>query len=196
MASAETSNRILEAARSCLLADGYAATTTRNVAERAGVPLSQIHYHFGSKDEMILELLRAENDKLLQRQVEMFERDLPLWKRWDIACDYLDEDLASGYVRVLHEMMAAGWSSDVIGKEVTGMLRGWNEVLTGLADEAYEAGLDFGGLRVKDVVALASCAFLGAETMILLGLEDQGTPLRQALRRVGTLIKGLEEGTA
>lgn len=196
MASAETSNRILEAARSCLLADGYAATTTRNVAERAGVPLSQIHYHFGSKDEMILELLRAENDKLLQRQVEMFERDLPLWKRWDIACDYLDEDLASGYVRVLHEMMAAGWSSDVIGKEVTGMLRGWNEVLTRLADEAYEAGLDFGGLRVKDVVALASCAFLGAESMILLGLEDQGTPLRQALRRVGTLIKGLEEGTA
>jgi len=196
VASAETSNRILEAARSCLLADGYAATTTRNVAERAGVPLSQIHYHFGSKDEMILELLRAENDKLLQRQVEMFERDLPLWKRWDIACDYLDEDLASGYVRVLHEMMAAGWSSDVIGKEVTGMLRGWNEVLTGLADEAYEAGLDFGSLRVKDVVALASCAFLGAETMILLGLEDQRTPLRQALRRVGTLIKRLEEDTA
>lgn len=196
MASAETSNRILEAARSCLLADGYAATTTRNVAERAGVPLSQIHYHFGSKDEMILELLRAENDKLLQRQVEMFERDLPLWKRWDIACDYLDEDLASGYVRVLHEMMAAGWSSDVIGKEVTGMLRGWNDVLTGLADEAYEAGLDFGGLQVKDVVALASCAFLGAETMILLGLEDQRTPLRQALRRVGTLIKRLEEDTA
>lgn len=145
---------------------------------------------------MILQLLRAENDKLLQRQVEMFERDLPLWKRWDIACDYLDEDLASGYVRVLHEMMAAGWSSDVIGKEVTGMLRGWNEVLTRLADEAYEAGLDFGGLRVKDVVALAQCAFLGAESMILLGLEDQGTPLRQALRRVGTLIKGLEEGTA
>ncbi len=196
MASAETSNRILEAARSCLLADGYAATTTRKVAERAGVPLSQIHYHFGSKDEMILVLLRAENDKLLQRQVEMFERNLPLWKRWDIACDYLDEDLASGYVRVLHEMMAAGWSSDAIGKEVTGMLRGWIEVLTGLADEAYEAGLDFGGLRVKDVVALASCAFLGAESMILLGLEDQGTPLRQALRRVGTLIKGLEEGTA
>jgi len=193
--SEETANRILEAARSCLLADGYSALTTRSVAESAGVPLSQIHYHFGSKDEMILELLRAENDKLLERQAEMFGRDLPLWKRWDIACDYLDEDLASGYVRVLQEMMAAGWSSDVIGKEVARMLRGWNEVLTGLVDEAYEAGLAFGGLRVQDVVLLTSCAFLGAESMILLGLDDEEMPLRRALRRVGGMIKGVEEGT-
>ena len=37
--------------------------------------------------------------------------DLPLWKRWEKACDYLDEDLASGYVRVLQEMIAAGWSN-------------------------------------------------------------------------------------
>lgn len=195
MTSEETANRILEAARSCLLADGYSTLTTRSVAESAGVPLSQIHYHFGSKDEMILELLRAENDKLLERQAEMFGQDLPLWKRWDIACDYLDEDLASGYVRVLQEMMAAGWSSDVIGKEVAGMLRGWNEVLTGLVDEAYEAGLVFGGLRVQDVVLLTSCAFLGAESMILLGLDDEEMPLRRALRRVGGMIKGVEEGT-
>ena len=195
MTSEETANRIREAARSCLLADGYSALTTRSVAESAGVPLSQIHYHFGSKDEMILALLRAENDKLLERQAEMFGRDLPLWKRWDIACDYLDEDLASGYVRVLQEMMAAGWSSDVIGKEVAGMLRGWNEVLTGLVDEAYEAGLAFGGLRVQDVVLLTSCAFLGAESMILLGLDDEEMPLRRALRRVGGMIKGVEEGT-
>ena len=195
MTSEETANRILEAARSCLLADGYSALTTRSVAESAGVPLSQIHYHFGSKDEMILELLRAENDKLLERQAEMFGQDLPLWKRWDIACGYLDEDLASGYVRVLQEMMAAGWSSDVIGKEVAGMLRGWNEVLTGLVDEAYEAGLAFGGLRVQDVVLLTSCAFLGAESMILLGLDDEEMPLRRALRRVGGMIKGVEEGT-
>lgn len=31
--------------------------------------------------------------------------------------------------------------------------------------------------------------------MILLGLEDEGIPLRRALRQIGLLIKGLEEGT-
>ncbi len=195
MSTQDTPDRILAAARSCLLADGYAALTTRNVAETAGVPLSQIHYHFGSKDEMILGLLRAENDQLLKRQAEMFGRDLPLWERWDIACDYLDQDLDSGYVRVLHEMMAAGWSSELIGKEIAGMLRGWNKVLMGLANDAHKAGPGFGGFRVEDVVALTSAAFLGAESMILLGLEEEGIPLRQALRRIGTLIRELEEGT-
>jgi len=195
MTSSDTAGRIVSAARECLLTDGYSAMTTRRVAEKAGVPLSQIHYHFGSKDELILSLLRAENDGLLERQAEMFGQDLPLWKRWSLACDYLDEDLDSGYVRVLHEMMAAGWSSELIAKEIIVMLRGWNDVLMELAADANEAGLDFGAFRVEEVVALTSSAFLGAESMILLGIEDEGIPLRKALRRVGTLIAELEEGT-
>jgi AcrR family transcriptional regulator len=195
MTRPDTPERILSAARECLLAEGYSSMTTRRVADAAGVPLSQIHYHFGSKEELILSLLRSENEGLLERQAEMFGRDLPLWKRWDIACDYLDQDLDSGYVRVLHEMMAAGWSSEVIGKEVVVMLRGWNDVLNGLATQAQEAGLDFGSLTVVDVVALTSAAFLGAESLILLGLEDEEIPFRKALRQIGQMIKELEEGT-
>ena len=45
----------------CLLADGYANLSTRAVAEAAEVPLSQIHYHFGSKQQLILAVLEAEN---------------------------------------------------------------------------------------------------------------------------------------
>jgi AcrR family transcriptional regulator len=195
MTRPDTPERILSAARECLLAEGYSSMTTRRVADAAGVPLSQIHYHFGSKEELILSLLRSENEGLLERQAEMFGRDLPLWKRWDIACDYLDQDLDSGYVRVLHEMMAAGWSSEVIGKEVVVMLRGWNDVLNGLATQAQEAGVDFGSLTVVDVVALTSAAFLGAESLILLGLEDEEIPFRKALRQIGQMIKELEEGT-
>ena len=51
------------------------------------------------------------------------------------------------------------------------------------------------GLAPEEVASLASAAFLGAESMILLGLEDEAIPLRNALRRIGRLIKGLEEGT-
>jgi hypothetical protein len=30
-------------------------------------------------------------------------------EQWDRACDYLDDDIASGYVRVLQELIAASW---------------------------------------------------------------------------------------
>ena len=193
MSSTETAAQILAAARSRLLSDGYASMTTRMVADTAGVPLSQIHYHFGSKDEMILRLLAAENDQLLDRQAEMFARDLPLSRRWDIACDYLDEDLESGYVRVLHEMMAAGWSSDRIGKEVAEMLRGWSAVLRRLANEASASGVGIGHLAAEEMAALTSAVFLGAESMILLGLEDESIPVRAALRGIGKTIRRMEE---
>ena len=78
-ASADTRTLILEAARSCLLADGYANLSTRRVAEAADVPLSQIHYYFGSRQDLILAMLASENERLLARQSSMYAGDEPLW---------------------------------------------------------------------------------------------------------------------
>lgn len=194
--SSETSTRILEAARERLLADGYAALTTRGVAETADVPLSQIHYHFGSKDELILSLLREENDLALERQIEMFGRELPLWRRWELACDYFDEDIESGYVRVLMEMTAAGWSSEVIRKEVKAIYSDWTALLTDVAREARSKGLELGPLRPVDISSLVAATFLGAETLILSDVESDLSPLRESLRRVGTLIRAAEENAS
>ncbi len=194
MTERDTSTRILAAARRCLLADGYAALSTRKVAKDAEVPLSQIHYHFGSKEELILALLRKENDRLLGRQAEMFARELPLWKRWEQACDYFDEDIASGYVRVLHEMTAAGWSSEALGKEMRQIWDGWGSLLLEVAKESERKGMSLGGLTPEEVVALVSASFIGAEAMILLGYESERVPLRAALRKVGDLIRITEEG--
>ena len=50
----------------------------------------------------------------------------------------------------------------------------------------------FGPLTAEDVGALVSNAFIGAESHYLLGLEKRGMPVRQALRRVGDLIRAAE----
>ena len=106
----DTRTAILDAARRRLLVDGYGGLSTRKVAKEARVPLSQLHYHFGSKQGLILALLEDENQRRLARQQNMYAEDAPLWQRYGRACDFLDDDLDSGYVRVLHEMIAAGWS--------------------------------------------------------------------------------------
>jgi hypothetical protein len=31
----------------------------------------------------------------------MYAGDEPLWRQWDRACDFLETDLESGYVRIL-----------------------------------------------------------------------------------------------
>lgn len=189
----DTKQRILWAARDRLLAEGFAALSTRKIAEAAGVPLSQVHYHLGPRQEMVLAVLRAENDRLVRRQAMMFAQELSLAQRWSLACDYLDDDLASGFVRVLQEMTAAGWSSEPVRAEVRRMLHGWSGVLSDTVRRAADDGLDLAGLDVDEVTALVSAVFIGAESLILTGMEDDGVPLRPALRSIGRLIGRLEQ---
>ena len=190
----DTRLALLSATEECLHAHGYAGLSTRRVAEAANMPLSQIHYHFGSKDALVLALLEYQNRRLLERQRTTFAADLPLWKRWEKACDYLDEDLASGYVRVLQEMMAAGWSNPEIAAAVRSFLSGWYALLGTVAKEATARFGGLGPLRPDDIACLVGSAFLGCEAMLLLGFEEQGMPIRRALRRFGTLIRRMEEG--
>jgi AcrR family transcriptional regulator len=188
-----TARVILDAARTRLLTNGYSRLSTRKVAQEAGVPLSQVHYHFGSKGGMVLALLEAENQRRLARQAAMYAEDAPLWRRYEQACDFLEDDLESGYVRVLQEMIAAGWSTPEIGAAVREMLTGWYELLT---EVATEAAARFGGLgpfSPAEAAALVGNAFFGAEALLLLGFDRHQIPIRTSLRRVGELIRTAEE---
>ncbi|HZD74888.1 MAG TPA: TetR/AcrR family transcriptional regulator [Actinomycetota bacterium] len=190
----DTQELILEAARRRLLTDGYAGLSTRKVAAEAGVPLSQVHYHFGSKDGLILALLERENRRRLDRQTRMYAEDLPLWKRYEQACDFLEDDLDSGYVRVLQEMIAAGWSNGQVGEAVRNLLEGWYSLLIDVAREAERRLGPLGPFTAEEVATLIGTMFIGSEALLLLGFDRQILPIRSALRRIGVLIRQREEG--
>lgn len=191
----DTRSAIVEAARICLLAEGHARISTRKVADRAGVPVSQLHYHFGSKQGLLLAVLEAENQRLLERQARMYAADRPLWQRYEQACDFLEEDLDSGYVRVLQEMIAEGWSNPAVGDSVRELLAGWYALLTDVASEAEARYGSLGPFTAAEVATLIGNAFIGSEALILLGFERDDLPVRAALRRVGVLIRDLESRT-
>lgn len=190
----DTRSQLLDAAQECLRNDGYAKFSTRRVADIAGAPLSQIHYHFGSKEGLVLALLDYQNERLLERQSQTFAEPLPLWRRWERACDHLDEDLGSGYVRILQEMIAAGWSNPEIAAVVRRDLQGWYALIEALAREAGERFGGLGPFTPAEVACLVGHAFIGTESLILLGLEGPELPARQALRKFGALIRQMEEG--
>ena len=161
-AAADTRASILAAARARLLSDGYANLSTRAVAEAAEVPLSQIHYHFGSRQQLILAILEAENARLLERQRTMYAGPEPLWRQWEQACDFLDQDLESGYVRVLQEMVAAGWSDPEVAAAVREFLGGWYRLLAEVAEREAARRGGLGPFTPLEVAALMGLPFLGA----------------------------------
>jgi AcrR family transcriptional regulator len=187
---AETSTILLEAAKKVLRQNGYSGLSTRDVAAAAGVPLSQIHYHFGSKQGLVLALFEYLNAQLIDRQNALFhDPTLKLSEQWDRACDYLDDDIASGYVRVLQELIAASWVDSEVAKVVRTGLLIWFDLIAELAHKA-ERELD------REAAALIGCAFIGVESLYLLGGEKKGVPIRAALRRFGDLIRIAESGSS
>ena len=196
VASADTRAQILGAAKRALLESGYARLSTRRVADAAGVPLSQIHYHFGSRQNLVLAVLDEENARLLARQERLYRTELPVWKQWEQACDFLDDDLRSGYVRVLQEMTAAGWSDAEIAAAVRADLRGWFDLLRDTAARIAPRLGGFGPITPDEIAALVGAAFLGIESMILLGFDEEALPCRSALRSIGFLLRSMEEHSA
>ena len=126
----------------------------------------------------ILALFEEENQRRLDRQRSMYAQDLPLWQRYERACDFLEDDLDSGYVRVLQEMIAAGWSNPEISDAARRLLTGWHVLLTEVAREAERRHGPLGPFTAEEVATLVGTCFVGAE----------------ALRRIGVLIRQLEEG--
>ena len=191
---ASTRTELLEAAAQVIAARGYSGLSTRLVAEAAGVPLSQIHYHFGSKLHLVLAVLEEQTSTLLGRQTAMFDSDMPLWKQWEQACDFLEDDLRSGYVRLLQEMIAAGWSDDQIAAAVRAQLEGWQGLLVDVARRASERVGGLGPFTPEEFATVAVSVFLGTEQVILLGFGEEAMPARSALRRIGELLRAVEEG--
>ena len=190
----DTRSRIIDAARRRLLADGFVGLSTRKVADEAEVPLSQLHYHFGSKGGLVLALFEEENKRRLDRQSRMYAEDTPLWRRYEQACDFLEDDLESGYVRVLQEMIAAGWSNQEVGDAVRELLGGWYHLLVEVARDAERQYGPLGPFTPDEVATLVFNAFVGSEAVLLLGFDRQLMPVRSALRRIGLVIRALEEG--
>jgi AcrR family transcriptional regulator len=71
MASAETKDRILDAAESLFARQGFSSTSLRSVIAEAGVNLAAVHYHFGPREELIRAVFARRFDPINRRRIEL-----------------------------------------------------------------------------------------------------------------------------
>ncbi len=83
----------------------------------------------------------------------------------------------SGYVRLLQEMIAAGWSDAVIGARVRELLQGWLALLVEITRQAEATLGALGPFPPEELAALVGQAFLGGEALLLLGFERRQWPV-------------------
>jgi AcrR family transcriptional regulator len=187
-----TRAQLLAAAAAVLSEQGYTAASMRTVADRAGTPLSLVHYHFGSKRGLLLAVLDDLTEQLLERQRSMFSDDRPFAEQWRTACDYLRDDIRSGYVRIVWELWAAGLADPELAERWQAMQRGWRELIVARLERWRTEGEIELPMPPRALAALIGNLFEGAETEILAGVSEEESPHLEALEACAALIAHAE----
>jgi AcrR family transcriptional regulator len=187
-----TREQILAAARTVLQHEGAAALSTRLVAQEAGVNLSLIHYHFDSREGLLLAVLERMDQELLDRQRRMYRGPAPsLADQWQQAIDFYREDLRSGYVRSLMELTGHGYSNPALASRLREVLKGWRELIRQVAAEALpRLGID--AMTPEEVAAAVVTYWYGMEMQHVLGVPEEEGHLFQTTQTLGRLLERLE----
>jgi len=70
-----TRQRLMAATEEIMREDGYAAATSRRVAERAGVRSALVYYYFPTMDDLFLAVLSDSGDQALERMRQALTDD-------------------------------------------------------------------------------------------------------------------------
>jgi AcrR family transcriptional regulator len=68
--------RILDAAETLFAANGFSNTSMRSITSEAGVNLASVNYYFGSKDQLMVEVLSRAIRPLNEQRIKLLEAEI------------------------------------------------------------------------------------------------------------------------
>lgn len=101
-----TRTALLDAAAALMLDEGYAAVTTRRLAQRAGVNNGLVSYYFGTMDGLFIELFRRGAEQSLARLRQVLRSPQPLWELWELTHDFTDNSLTMEFIALANHRKA------------------------------------------------------------------------------------------
>lgn len=132
----DRSNAILDATQALMLAEGYAAVTTRQVAKQLGLAPGLIHYYFPSTDDLLVAVYRRAADQTIERLKEALASEQPVSALWRVNTDVACTGLAL-------EFMALANHRKVIRAEIARSSEEARKLqATALAGLQFDAGME------------------------------------------------------
>ena len=127
---AATREALLDAAIDCLVDEGYAGTTTRRIAERAGVSLGALQHHFASKVELLGQVRRHITTKWAEELLaKVPPSTVPIQERNERLLDDAWESYKGRYFQAALELVVAARTNPKLretGVDAVRHLARWN----------------------------------------------------------------------
>jgi len=113
--SANTRRALVDAAIETLKEHGFSGASARAIAERAELNQGLVFYHFGSVANLLLAALDAVSESRMVRFSAAVTSVSSPAELMDVAAQIFREDLDTGHVTVLVEMIAGASSTPGLG---------------------------------------------------------------------------------
>lgn len=103
---AKNRSLLLDAAEQLMLEEGYAAVTSRRVAQKAALKPQLVHYYFRTMDDLFLAAFRRRAEDGLKIQACALESPQPLWALWRFSLDPAATALTMEYIALANHRKA------------------------------------------------------------------------------------------
>lgn len=167
--SEETRVRIIEATLETIRTEGMLGATARAIARTGNFNQASIYYHFGSINEAVIAGLKMMSEERLQRYEGRLVEVTSLSALVEVGAELHQEDVASGTIHILSQVMAAASGDDVFAKEISEIFQEWIDVVHRALSRVFGDSPMAGLLPLQELSTAVSALFLGIELLGELG---------------------------
>ncbi len=198
----ETRQRIIAAALETLREEGFSETTARAIARRGRFNQALIFYHFGSLTGLLMEAFRGLSEDQLKRYNAAAVEVTSLTDLVDIARRLHREDIETGAVQAVTQLMAAAADKEQ-GDAILDRFDLWIRLVEVALQRAMAQTPLASMVPAREAAYAISAMFLGIELMTRLDPQrseadsvfDMMANMAQLVEKVGPLLfHALEEG--
>jgi AcrR family transcriptional regulator len=187
--SANTRRTLVEAAVETLKESGFSGASARAIAERAGLNQGLVFYHFGTVANLLLAALDAVSDDRMARFSAAVQSVSSPTELMAVAARIFREDLDTGHVTVLVEMIAGASSIPGLGEEVATRIGPWFTFTKDAIDKTFGDSPFASLLPADDVAYVIVALFLGLEMLTHLdGDRDRALAIFQRAQQIVTML--------
>ena len=169
--SGEKAQRIVEAMRSSVARRGISGSTFEHVAREAGVSRGLLHYYFGTKERLLVEVVRRDAEHRIARLDEPLGRARSADEILEALVANLEDSIQNdpGFWVLLFDLFTAGRRNPEIQREVGELFNRTRDHVV----EIFEAKQRDGALKLRfDANSVVGLLFALADGIALQVLAD------------------------